>query len=54
MKKAHEVTREFWTVFSPKTVSDELLIKIGRTLRYSKTWPGSRKLRITIRVEVVE
>ena len=55
MKRAHEVVREIRTILTPWQLA-EILWARGRhrAFGYKKGTPGSRNLRITIRVEAVE
>ena len=55
VKRAHEVVREIRTILTPWQLA-EILWARGRhrAFGYKKGTPGSRNLRITIRVEAVE
>lgn len=57
MKRAHEVTVERWTMFTPQEIAQAVadmakkFIGVGIPQTSMK---GTRRLRITIRVEIVE
>lgn len=58
MKKMHEVTYERWSWFTPKMASDKIASYARRRITMVRGRPrdtnGLYKLRITIRVEIVE